>query len=302
MSPRRSAFTLIELLVVIAIIAILIGLLLPAVQKVREAAARMKCQNNLKQIGLAIHNHENAFAYLPPRRSSNPTCGLYVELLSYMEQDNLLKQYDRTKNFFDPVNNATVTKTLPVLRCPSNPATESFTVGILTAPPLGFGPGPNAAITDYLGTHVMIDSRLPGGKILGDQYFGLKDVKGLRFTEFTDGTSATVMLTEQAGRPDYYLGGVKQATNNTTYKNWFGPWAGYTTFQLKSFGPDNVTENGNCTVNCNNDSGIYSFHTGLANALFADGSVRALRAGLDPMVMYALFTRANGEVLSVNDY
>jgi prepilin-type N-terminal cleavage/methylation domain-containing protein/prepilin-type processing-associated H-X9-DG protein len=201
---KRTAFTLVELLVVIAIIAVLIGLLLPAVQKVREAANRLSCRNNFKQIGLALHNYHDANDGFPPGYtiggSDNLELGGYcgfVHLLPYLEQESLLRPWDLTAKWYDPPNANLVGTQLKVFYCPSNRSRGVIDFSFLV--PIAGRPLPNPAACDYLlckGANAAmceITQTPPGGR-------GVFDVNThTRLTDITDGTSQTFAVGEGAG-------------------------------------------------------------------------------------------------------
>lgn len=296
---HHAGFTLIELLVVIAIIAILIALLLPAVQQAREAARRMSCRNNLKQIALAAHNYESAFTVLPPRRilSKGNRRGWGPSILPYLDQANLQGQYDFDKDFYAPENAANIKVPLKVFMCPSAPGgPRPITVilsGVTSEGIAGDYFGPNSFRSDKYGVQSLSKN---------NQITAMDDLpRTRRFRDITDGTTNTMFVTEQAGRPDFYIRGIKQASNSglSQATSW-GSWPSYQVFQVQVFGSDAITRDGpggTCTINCNNSQGIYSFHAGGANTAFADGSVHMLSESMDANILFALITINGGEVI-----
>ena len=308
---RRRGFTLIELLVVIAIIAVLIALLVPAVQKVREAAARTKCTNNLKQIGLALNNYHSQNNYFPPGAmahdsSTNPPYLITARrlgitgnvkhswtpfILPFIEQNALATQYTLQKNWYEQPG--VVNTPVSLFICPSTPGGGTKTCNKtvsgfpVAAPPTDYAPN-NAygsalepQYADALGDNKMRD--------------GVMEVNAVwSIPEIHDGASNTIVISECAGRPDRWIKGTMTSAGTATDGGWADRDNEYITHGADP--ADGVTDPGECHTNCNNGNEVYSFHTGGAMHVFADGSVHFIRASMPMRQFVKLLNRQGGDV------
>jgi prepilin-type N-terminal cleavage/methylation domain-containing protein/prepilin-type processing-associated H-X9-DG protein len=302
---KRRGFTLIELLVVLAIIAVLIGLLLPAVQKLREAAARIQCQNNLKQLGLALHMFHDSRSKFPPGQVQGgcPEAGIFWQvnhgwgpfILPFIEQQPLANQYRWDLKMSDRLNQPVVSHPLKLFQCPSAESNRFWLHGPFASY------GGKAACGDYTATWFVHPLMVQTGSIgpLADNRGVLVPKQMARLTDITDGASNTMLLTEDAGRPKIWRAG-RPGPDQTVNG---GPWAAFEGgISVKGSTPDGASRPGPCAINCTNDHEVYSFHTGGANAVFADGSVHFLSASMNIRTLAALITRAGGEVVCTDDY
>jgi prepilin-type N-terminal cleavage/methylation domain-containing protein/prepilin-type processing-associated H-X9-DG protein len=297
---RRRAFTLLELLVAIAIIAVLVGLLLSAVQKVRSAAVRLQCQNNLKQIGLAAHGYHDAAGGLPPgvtwgiAREPYTFLQWPVRLAPYLEQEAVWRQavadYARLPNPFGPTPHAGMDRLLPVFGCPADwRVSTAWTVW-------SKGAFYHVTHTSYLGNSGTDAKQRSGVVFLASR---------VRLEHVSDGTSSTLMFGERPPSADlefgwlyagsgYDLEGTLDSVLGVREKN-RSPVPNYQRCGPGpfSFAPGRVDDT--CAA-----FHYWSLHPGGANFVLCDGSVRFLRYDADP-ILPALATRAGGEVVAVPD-
>jgi len=305
MRRNTRGFTLIELLVVIAIIAVLIGLLLPAVQKVREAASRTKCQNNLKQFGLAMHNYESANGKLPRSRPfdlAGNRMSWTIVVLDYVEQGNLERLYNKTIPWNAGSNAVTGRQAVPTFMCPSAPLARRAAAGTGTALD-GNVMGP----LDYLVMHRLRNRFYTANGIANpngtaDHNGALSQNTETPLQNISDGTSNTLMFLEDGGRPNWYLLGRDQGTLLPRPEG-FG-WTDPDGAAGSMDGTDSTTGainggsgTGRCIMNCNNDSEPYSLHPTGINVGLADGSTRFLPSGISAATFAALLTAKAGDVL-----
>jgi prepilin-type N-terminal cleavage/methylation domain-containing protein/prepilin-type processing-associated H-X9-DG protein len=313
---RRGAFTLVELLVVIAIIAILIGLLLPAVQKVRSAAQRAQCQNNLKQLGLGILAYTDANNNcIPSSHTSSPSISWTVFILPYIEQGNLLSTYPSlmTASYDTAANLQAVTTPISLFVCPATPAP-----GNVNTTPTGVKLPGQMGLCDYgalnqmepdfylnadmpytLAQATAANNLTPPGFLTAAMWKG----NPIPILAITDGTSNTIMLAEDAGQPNnWVLGTLDSAAGPTGDWGWADPKFVYSvegsdpaTGKIVKSSATSGTPS--CSMNCNNNGEMYSFHTGGVNTVFVDGSVHFLNQNAPPNVIAALVTADGGEVV-----
>lgn len=325
---RVRGFTLIELLVVIAIIAVLVSLLLPAVQQAREAARRTQCKNNLHQMGLACMNYESTFGVFPVRTVYNLNYSLgkakmfcwTTLILPYIDQSPLYNQVNWSYPWCDGTfsgNQAIAMQQIPVFQCPSTPSprlipdANAFAYRGLSSAPYNVVGTPAFGYCDYYGqggVHPSFLSLVPqytnnvagvlaayGGNLPGMFFHNGPTTLPTRISMVTDGLSNTQMIVECAGRPTlYYFGKVSpQGPGCDTSEDMpvtADGW-GWADTEINGF-----TDGAVCTaqptvgINGMDDAEIYSFHVGGAQVVMGDGSVRFLSQNISNVTLIAAET------------
>ncbi len=308
-TPRRpSGFTLIELLVVIAIISVLIALLLPAVQAAREAARRLQCVNNLMQIGIAAKSYETAHEALPSG-VVNPTGPIVdapsgyhynwiVQLLPYLDQKPVYKRLDFQSGLYQPGNNTARGVLIRTLLCPSSTGPERMGRAGASPPP-----GGDPALTCYAACHndveAPIDAKNTGVFFLNSR---------VRYEDIEDGTSQTIFFGEKT--PELGELGWASGTRSTLRNTGWAITGATPSAPIVTPAPARPAAGGDPKAQASAPpapptplvGGFASRHPGGANFAFGDGSVRFLKSSMSPLVFQRLGNRADGDLLSGDQY
>lgn len=285
----RRGFTLIELLVVIAIIAILIALLLPAVQQARESARRTQCSNNLKQIGLAIHNYHDTHNRFP-LSSIDATLGrsgIFASILPFLDQGNTYQQYNFSLGNSDPANLIAVSQRIPAYLCPTAPFRRAVPISGCDAN--NRAPGTYAASTGSLDPYGTFAGGNPNNGAIVNASSGSTSMRDL-----TDGSSSTLLVGESAWNfPDYmFTSGACSGQVRWGFTYWSSPYPLATAFTtLGPFNPKKMEGDSSRL------SSFRSEHIGVVNMLMCDGSARYVSENIDHNLLNSLATRSGGEII-----
>lgn len=309
---KRIGFTLIELLVVIAIIAVLIGLLVPAVQKVREAANRMSCQNNMKQIGLGLQNYQSQLGFFPGCSINTATTnkvtlangakmgvkvtnvfhGWSVMILPFIEQEPLFKQYNFDVTWSAAANQVVRETVVKTFICPTTPrSAATMNTKLIGGVSTNAAPGdyaPDYSYSATLETNGLVDVNVARTGIMSTNIVRPIGV-------ISDGTSNTILISETAGRPDAWAAGTLLTAGTQTDGGWCDPDSAYITHGFSADGVT-TTDGGPCHTNCSNNNEPYGFHSAGAMHVMADGSVRFIQASMNIRQFVKLITYMGNDV------
>jgi prepilin-type N-terminal cleavage/methylation domain-containing protein/prepilin-type processing-associated H-X9-DG protein len=274
----RHGFTLVELLVVISIIAILVSLLLPAVQSARETTRRLSCANNFKQLGVALENHHSQKLAYPPAYTRKPyKHNVLAWLLPFIEQQNIHDQYKFDEHWNSWLNRDATQVDIGLLICPSAPT------------------GPSRRwISDYAPCNLYASSArnrlIANGTITQrSNWLSILQPEGSTKAHVRDGLSNSLMLFEDAGRPLRFEMGNHTGPDNCSGSRWADVEAYFHVHDVCD-----ISE----VMNCNSSNEIYGFHRSGCNFLMGDGSVHFYSEKIDPESFVALFTRDAGDVVN----
>jgi len=290
---------------------VLIALLLPAVQSAREAARRVQCVNNLKQIGIAMHNYEGTYGGLPPIYITFGSGvdyvqrGYAVSILGYMEQSQVFNAYNMSRGLSHYENQTSVRTVIPGYVCPSTPTAPLIESGVTTRLSPFYDLKLGAARGDYF-TAFNVSLQFLATPAEQYRFPGVLRGNGVTpLSAITDGLSNTMLVYELAGWPDYYLRRtlVRPYVAGSYNRGGFqlGAWAGLQELNIVSFTGGEFAYDGPCMINCHNGyNAIYAFHPGGVNMLSCDGSVRFVKESTARSVLQAYITRDRGEILDAD--